>query len=84
MNGASALIQPCAFMVYRRAILPFFYFAYLTASDMKSFRHGKFSSQGLIKRAEITCSEKVQEFENRNFSGNRVTTYKQYGKLFEM
>jgi hypothetical protein len=27
MNGASALIHLDAFMVYRRAILPFFYFA---------------------------------------------------------
>lgn len=60
-------------MVYRRAYLTFFYFADLTASDLKSFRYGQFSSQGLIKRDEIMCPEKVQEFENSDISRNRVT-----------
>ena len=63
----------CFHGLYRRAILPFFCFADLNVSDLKSFRFGQFSSQGLIKRTEIMCSEKVQEFENRNFSRNRVT-----------
>jgi len=73
MNEASALIHLYAFVVYRGATLPFFYFADLTASDLKSFRYGQFSSQGLIETAEIMCPEKVQESENRNFSINRVT-----------
>jgi len=48
--------------------LPFFYFADLTASYLKSFRYGQFRSRGLIKTAQIMCPEKVQELENRNFS----------------
>jgi len=60
-------------VVYRRAILPFFYFADLTASNSNSFRRGQFSSQGLIKPADILCPEKVQELENTNFSRNRAT-----------
>jgi hypothetical protein len=46
-------------------ILPFFYFADLTASYLKSLRYEKFRSQGLIKTVQVMCPEKVQEFENK-------------------
>jgi hypothetical protein len=72
MNGAIPLLHLYAFLACRLPILPSFSFTDLTASNLKPFRDGQFSSKSLIKTPEITCPENVKELKNMSLSRNGV------------